>query len=263
MDDRSAGAPEAVPNEEVVLGARIFVVGSERPAARGEQAIADDARVHRGEWIVLVEDENPVIGVVLGDVRSRDPMIALDATERVRGRARLGMAEGIAARALDRLPHLVGAFDLAGAARAKVIEESALEQHAVRDPDDLLSRHRVHRTELLGDPVMHLRGRNEVAGGRRHGEDALGRRARVGRERGDPLFKLGDRRSCLRFHAARRAFAATAYISTYFLADAVHEWSSRIARARSWSHGSPSALYRWSARPIASEHAAASYFLNE
>src|SRR6266404_1970456 len=92
---------------------------------------------------------------------------------------------------------------------------------------------------------------------------SLGRRARVGRERGDPLFKLGDRRSCLRFHAARRAFAATAYISTYFFADAVHEWSSRIARARSCSHGSPSALYRCSARPIASENVAASYFVNE
>src|SRR5213593_3789060 len=101
MHDRSAGAPEAVPDEEVVLRARIFLVCRESPAARGEQAIANRRYVHRSEGIVLVEDEDTVIRVVFRDVGRRDPVLALDAPEGVRGRSRLGMAEGIASRSLD------------------------------------------------------------------------------------------------------------------------------------------------------------------
>src|SRR5207237_2249453 len=55
VDDRSTSAPQAVPDHEVVLRARILLVRGERPAAGCEKAIADDFRIHRREGVVLVE----------------------------------------------------------------------------------------------------------------------------------------------------------------------------------------------------------------
>src|SRR5205814_1231607 len=223
VDDRAAGAPQAVPDQEVVLRARILLVRRERPATGCDEAIANDIRVHGRERVVFVEYQNAVISVVLRHIRRRDAMFPTDAAEGVRGRPGLGVAERIVARALDRLADLVRSLYFEGTARAKVVEERALEHHQIGDADDLLAGHGVDGTELLGDPVAHLGGRIEPPDGGRHREDPLGGRARLRRKRGDPLLELGDRRPGIRPHAARLALAAAAYISTYLFADAVHE----------------------------------------
>jgi len=142
-------------------------------------------------------------------------MFAPDAAERVRRRAGLGMTERVSPRALDRCPDLVAALHFDRSARPQVVEERTLHHHEVRDADDALGHHRIHRAELLGDPLPHLRRRIEPAGGRRDGEDPLGGGARLRRKRRNPLLELGDGRPRLGgLHAARRAFAAAPYIST-------------------------------------------------
>src|SRR5256714_3023373 len=223
VDDRAAGAPEAVPDQEVVLRARILLVRRERPATGREEAIANDLRVHRRERVVLVEHQNTVIAVVLRHVRRRDAVFPAYAAEGVRRRPGLRVAERIVAGSLDRLAYLVRSLYFEGTARAKIVEQRALEHHQIRDADDLLFRHGVDGTELLGDPVMHLGGRIEPPDGRGRREDPLGGRARFGRKRGDPLLEFSDRGPRVRPHAARLALAAAAYISTYLFADAVHE----------------------------------------
>src|SRR5207245_20575 len=180
-----------------------------------------------------------------------------------RGRSWLRVAGRIVSRSLDRLAHLVGAFGFDRSAGAEVVEERSLEHHQVGHSDDPLRHDGVDRPELLGDPIAHLGRRIETTNRRRHREDSLGGGARLRRECRDAVFELGDGRPRVCSHAARRAFAAAVYISTYRLAAAGHEWSSRIARVRSCRHGSPSALYRCSARAIASEKATASYLVNE
>src|SRR6266704_5886967 len=79
------------------LRARILLVRGERPAARCEETIADDFCVHRRQRVVLIEDQDAVVPVVLGDVRCGDPVLSADATERVGGRSGLGVAERIVA----------------------------------------------------------------------------------------------------------------------------------------------------------------------
>src|SRR5207244_3080844 len=83
--------------------ARILVGRGERPAARGQQTVSDDFRIHRCEGIMLVENQNAVVAVVFGDVRSGDPVLSANAPERVRGRSCLRVAERIVSRSLDRL----------------------------------------------------------------------------------------------------------------------------------------------------------------
>src|SRR6184192_1060913 len=263
VDDRPAGTPETVPDEEVVLRARILLIRGKRPPPRSEQAVMDRLGVHRHQRVMLVEHQNAVVAVVLGDVRSGEPMFPTDATERVGRRSGLRMAEGIVPGPLDRLAELVGALHFDRTASAEIVEECALQHHQVGDPNDLLRCHGVDGPELLGDPLAHLGRRIEPSHGRGHREDSLGRGAHIGRKRRDAVLELGDGRLHLGLQAARRAFAAAAYISTYRFAAAGHEWSSRIARVRSCRHGSPPALYRCSARAIASEKATASYLVNE
>ena len=168
-------------------------------------------------------------------------MLAAHPAERVRGRPGLRMAERITARSFDRLADLVRALHLRRPERAHLVEERALEHDEVGDPDDRLLGDRVDGAELLGDPFVHLGRRDETADARRDGEDPRRGGSRVDRQRVEQILKVGDRRARFDLQAARLAFDAAAYISTYRFADAVHEWSSRIARARSADHGSPSA----------------------
>src|SRR5438132_866497 len=168
--------------------------------------------------VVIVEDEDAVVPVVLRDVRRRDPVRALDPAEGVRRRPALRMAERVATRLLDRLARVRAALHLGRAARAKVVEQGALERHEVRHSHDGLRDHRVDRAELLRDPLAHLGGRIETADRRGHRGDALRRGPGRGVERGEALLELDDghrpwgvlggRSPPDDGHAARRAFDA-------------------------------------------------------
>src|SRR5438094_8467811 len=223
VDDRSTGPPEAVPEEEVVPRGRVLFVDSFRPTPCYHEAISDDTRVHGGERIMVVEDEDAVVGVVFGDIRCGDAVSTCHAAARVGARAGLGMTEGIAPRTLDRLADLVRTFDLGGSTGAQIVEERALEHHEIRHAHDPLRADRVERAELLGDPVVHFRRRVEPAYGGRDGEDPRRRCAGFRGERPEQLLEPADRTLHVGLHAALRAFAAAEYISTYRLADAVHE----------------------------------------
>src|SRR6266511_1435199 len=79
----------------------------------------------------------------------------------------------------------------------------------------------------------------------------MGGGARLPRKRAHRFLEIDDRAA----HAALRSLDAVLYRSTYFLADAAHEWSSRIARFARRGHASPAARNARIARAIASSNA--------
>src|SRR5829696_5645063 len=126
------------------------------------------------EGIVVVEDDDAVEAVVLGDVRGRGRVLALHAAEDVRGGALLGVAKWVPLGSRYLAVELEADTGVERAGSAKLVEERAFEGDAVRDLYDALGSDLVNRAEGLLDPGAHgLRG---VEAPRRRGdvENAVG-----------------------------------------------------------------------------------------
>src|SRR5215208_7089780 len=97
VDDGAACPPETVPHQERVVRLR---VGFEDPATpfQTDGDVASDLLGREVEGVVVLEDDHAVEAVVLGYVRGRDRVFALDATEDVGRCAFLRVAEWVAFR---------------------------------------------------------------------------------------------------------------------------------------------------------------------
>src|SRR5215212_2129062 len=95
VDDGAAGPPEAVPHQERVTCLR---VGFESLAAplEADGDVAGDLLGREVEGVVVVEDDNAVEAVVLGDVRGRGRVLAFHAAEDIRRRAVPRVTERVA-----------------------------------------------------------------------------------------------------------------------------------------------------------------------
>src|SRR3989442_15189401 len=159
MNDRGAGSPERIPQQEVVARLLISAVRRFGPAAAGREVVSELRRVHGCDRIVAVENENAVEAIVLGDVARRDRVRSVNTAEGIRRRAGFWMAEGIAFALGDLGAGVVGALRLHRPTRAQIVEERSLIGDTVRDAHDALRADRRYRTEELLDPLPHLLGR--------------------------------------------------------------------------------------------------------
>ena len=208
VDHRPAGAPQAVPDEQVPIGRWIRAPRGVGPAASEGEQLGDICGVE-GERIVGVEDEHAVVDVVGGDVRAARGLPAPHPTPARRRRAVLNRAERVVERGghLRRQPLVIRLATAAvdrppGAERG---EDRAIERDAVQDAHDALLAHRIERAEMLANPGRH-RGRRIGAGDVDPNlEQSLGAGAGSGRERGHELGEASDRRRRRRIGQVRVA----------------------------------------------------------
>src|SRR5215212_2508360 len=173
VDDRAAGPPQAVPHQEGVACLRVGIESLAAPL-EADGDVAGDLLGREVQGVVVVEDDDAVEAVVLGDVRGRGRVLAFHAAEDVRGGALLGVAKWVPLGSRYLAVEVEADTGVERAGSAKLVEERAFEGDAVRDLYDALGSDLVNRAEGLLDPGAHgLRG---VEAPRRRGdvENAVG-----------------------------------------------------------------------------------------
>ena len=100
VDDRSIGAPQAVPDEQVVGGVRIGLSSLLGPGPSGGEEVAHQFGVE-GKRVVLVEDKDGVMRLRGRGVGAGDHQRASHPAVHVGRGARLGCTEGITRRRAD------------------------------------------------------------------------------------------------------------------------------------------------------------------
>ena len=199
VDDGSAGPPEAVPHQEGVARLRVGFEGLAAPF-QADRDVARDLLGREVEGVVVVEDDDAVEAVVLGDVRGRGRVVAFHAAEDVGRRAFLRVAERVALGGGYLAVEVEADPGVERAGGAQFVEERAFQGDAVRDLHDALGGDVVHRAEGLLDPGVHSLGRVEASRRRGDVEDAVCEARSSGRgrrsDREGPL-------SCVRVPSAR------------------------------------------------------------
>ena len=156
VDDRAAGPPEAVPDEQVVHRGGILAAGTLGPLPSGAQDVHHRLRIE-GERVVRVEHEHGVVRIGQGRVRAGDDARTANAPERVRRRAGLRMAERVALGGADlrrKVSTALRTVDRTAAAERR--EERCVQRHAVRHLQPGLVAHRRDRAEGRGQPRLKL-----------------------------------------------------------------------------------------------------------
>jgi hypothetical protein len=125
------------------------------------------------EGVVVVEDDDAVEGVVLGDVGGGYRVLAFDAAEDVGWGSFLRAAERVPGGGLYLALEVEAHAGVERAGGAQAVEEGASERDAVSDLHDALLPHGVHRAEGTLDPGVHCLRRLEAAGRGGDVEDAL------------------------------------------------------------------------------------------
>jgi hypothetical protein len=145
---------------------------------------------------VVVEDDDAVEPVVLGDVGGRGGVLAPDAAEDVGRGPLFGSAERVALGGGYLLVEVEANAGVERAGGAQTVEEGALQGDPVGDLDDALLGDGVDGAEGLLDPGPHPLRRDEAAGRGGGGEDASGEVAVLGgeafdqgRQVRDPVFR--------------------------------------------------------------------------
>src|SRR5918994_789495 len=100
VDHGASGSPEAVPHQEWVLRLRVGFPGLLQPL-KGHGDVVIYLLRSKAEGIVVVEDNEAMEAIVLGDVRGRSRMETPDAAEDVRWCPLLRRAERVPLGALD------------------------------------------------------------------------------------------------------------------------------------------------------------------
>src|SRR5215210_1072750 len=118
--------------------------------------------------VMVVEDDDAVEAVVLGDVRGGGRVFALDAAEHVGRGAVVRVAEGVAFGGGDLAFEVEADAGVEGARGAQLVEEGALQGDAVRDLHYTLGGYAVDRAEGLLDPGVH--GLRWIEASRRRGD---------------------------------------------------------------------------------------------
>src|SRR5919107_689543 len=184
VDDGAAGPPEAVPHQEGVARLRVGLEGLATPL-KADGDVASDLLGREVEGVVVVEDDDAVEAIVLGDVRGRGRMLALHAAEHVRRGAAFRVAERIAFRRGYLAVEVQADAGVERTGGAQPIEERAFERDTVRYLHDALGGDVVHRAEGFLDPGVHRLRRMEASRRRGDVEDALREGAILVRELGD------------------------------------------------------------------------------
>src|SRR5918999_5630984 len=97
VDDGAAGPPQTIPHQEGVAGLRVGFEGLAAPL-EADGDVAGDLLGREVEGVVVVEDDDAVEAVVLGDVRGRGRVLAFHAAEDIRRGAFLWVAEWVSLR---------------------------------------------------------------------------------------------------------------------------------------------------------------------
>ena len=172
------------------------------PAKAGVEVVAEHLAVE-AQRVVLLEDDEGVEAVELGDVGAGDAVRALDAAEDVGGRLDERLRERVFA-AGGELGLERGLVDeRVRATGAQRVEEGAAAGDEVGDADDPLGEGRFDGAEVALDPGPHGIGRDDPAFDGVDAEDAVEERAfRLG----EPLRPSPAVRRCCRYrcvHAAK------------------------------------------------------------
>jgi hypothetical protein len=154
VDDGTAGPPETVPHQEGVAGSRVGFEGLAAPF-QADGDVAGDLLGCEVERVVVVEDDDAVEAVVLGNVRGRGRVLAFDAAEDVGRRAVFRMAERVAFCCGYLAVEVQADARVERAGGAQFVEERAFQGDAVRDLHDALGGDAVHGAEGLLDPGVH------------------------------------------------------------------------------------------------------------
>src|SRR5919112_499419 len=174
VDHGATGSPEAVPHQERVLHLRVGLPGLLQPL-KGHGDVVVYLLRGKVEGVVIVEDDEAMETIVLGDVRGSSRMGTPDAAEDVRWCSLFRCAERVPLGALDltlQVGH--GLLVIKGARGAQLVKEGAFKGHTVGDPYYPLLLYGADRAEGLLHPADHLLRHHEAAGGGDHLEEAIG-----------------------------------------------------------------------------------------
>ena len=172
VDEGGPRPPEAVPEEEVVLGRRVAAVGQLCPAAPGIDVVVEHLAV-KAQRVALLEDDEGVPAVELGDVAGGDAVAPLHPPEGVLRRALEGRGQRVMVAAGQLGLQVQAGGRPVGPVRTEPVEEDPLEGDQVGHLDDLLDQGRLYPPEVLLDPGQHgVRGHQPPVG-HSHVEDAL------------------------------------------------------------------------------------------
>ena len=188
---RSAGAPTAVPDQQVRGGVGIRGARPLRPGPCHREDV-EHLVAPEGERVVLVEDDHPVMRVVRGGVCAGDRVTSSNPPPAVRRSVCLGRAERVPSRLGNPPGEVLAAGAVHRAEAAEGGEASSLQGPSVRGPHDGLLADRVDRAEVSGEPVGHLGRRISVGRGHHDPEEALDPLPGLRREAGDDRGELGD-----------------------------------------------------------------------
>src|SRR5215208_846253 len=134
VDHGAASSPETVPHQERVLHLRVGLPGLLQPL-KGHGDVVVHLLRGKVEGVVVIEDDEAMEAIVLGDVRGRSRMGTPDAAEDVRWCPLLRRAERVPLGALDlTLQVRRGLRGIKGARGAQLVKEGAFEGHTVGDP---------------------------------------------------------------------------------------------------------------------------------
>src|SRR5215212_9660122 len=189
VDDGAAGPPETVPHQERVARLRVGFEGLAAPF-QADGDVASDLLGREVEGVVVVEDDDTVEAVVLGDVRGRGRVLAFHAAEDVRRGAVLRVAERVAFGRGYLAVEVEADAGIEWAGGAQPVEERAFQGDAVGDLHDALSGDVVYRAEGLLDPGVHGLRRVETSRRRRDVEDVVCEGAVFLGELGDQGLKV-------------------------------------------------------------------------